>query len=83
MLLGARAMPPSFTIILRIKKKGDGSEWQRKSLIQKGLLEKFEHRSNKMKKNWKQRVKASAVHAVKTGAQTAVAAIRGQYPDEE
>lgn len=36
-----------------------------------------------MKKNWKQRVKASAVHAVKTGAQTAVAAIRGQYPDEE
>lgn len=77
-----RAMPPSSTITLRIKKKGDGSEWQRRSLIQKGLLEKFEHRSNKMKKNWKQWVKAAAVRAVKTVAQTAVATIQGQYSDE-
>lgn len=36
-----------------------------------------------MKKNWKQWVKAAAVRAVKTVAQTAVATIRGQYPDEE
>lgn len=36
-----------------------------------------------MKKNWKQWVKAAAVRAVKTVAQTVVAAIRGQYPDEE
>nr|DAT70689.1 MAG TPA: holin [Caudoviricetes sp.] len=32
-------------------------------------------RSNKMKKNWKQWVKAAAVRAVKTVAQTAVATI--------
>ena len=36
-----------------------------------------------MKKNWKQWVKAAAVHAVMTVAQTAVAAIRWQYPDEK
>lgn len=36
-----------------------------------------------MKKNWKQWVKAAAVHTVKTVAQTAVAAIRWQYPDEK
>ena len=35
-----------------------------------------------MKKNWKQWVKAAAVRAVKTVAQTAVATIRGQYSDE-
>jgi hypothetical protein len=75
-------MPPLFTITPRIKKKRDGSEWQRRSLIQKGILEKFEHRSNKMKKNRKQWVKAAAMRAVKTVAQTAVATIRGQYSDE-
>ena len=36
-----------------------------------------------MKKNWKQWVKAAAVRAVKPVAQTAVATIREQYPDEE
>lgn len=36
-----------------------------------------------MKKNRKQWVKAAAVRAVKTVAQTAVATIRGQYSDEE
>ena len=72
MLLGVRSMPPSFTIILRIKKKkGDGSECTIPTKpINKDLSTFFcvpesgTERSNKMKKNWKQWVKVAAVATI-------------------